>query len=347
MVSSIAAGAAPWATVLAGGESERMQPLIRSWLGYDRPKPYCAFLGDHSMLRHTLDRVRDVVPPDRTMTVINGKHRGFLDQALSGQTPGRLFEQPVDRGTAPGVFLPVTQIMEEDPEGTVLILPSDHFVFPRERFVDHIRFASLLLDQFRDHVVLLGAAPDGPENDQGWIVPGQRKQAWASHPFVPAPFEVASFQETAPRNGTRALDHRGCLWNTMITVARVSTLWRLGWEHLPEMMRRFESLRQVVRAVREGRVTRTHQESALDHVYTHLEAADFSRHLLERSASSVLALPMDGVHWSDWGMPERVTSTLARIGRRPAFTASIAAGETCMCPLCRTRPGAPSPHHEQ
>ncbi len=130
MVSSIAAGAAPWATVLAGGESERMQPLIRSWLGYDRPKPYCAFLGDHSMLRHTLDRVRDVVPPDRTMTVINGKHRGFLDQALSGQTPGRLFEQPVDRGTAPGVFLPVTQIMEEDPEATVLILPSDHFVFP-------------------------------------------------------------------------------------------------------------------------------------------------------------------------------------------------------------------------
>jgi len=323
MVRSIGA---PWATVLAGGESERMQPLIRSWLGYDRPKQYCAFLGDRSMLRHTLDRVREVVPPEQTMTVINGGHRWFLDQALSGLTPGRLFEQPVDRGTAPGVFLPATEIMEEDPEATVLVLPSDHFIHPAERFVHHLRFASLLLDQFRDHVVVLGAAPDGPESDYGWIVPGPRKQAWVSHPFVPAPLEVASFQENPPRNGTRALDRKGCLWNTMITVARVRTLWRLGWEHLPVMMRRFETLRQVVRAVREGRVAHTHQESALDHVYAHLEAADFSRHLLAHSSGSILALPMDGVHWSDWGMPERVASTLARIGRQPAFPTAISTG---------------------
>ena len=344
MIRSIAA---PWATVLAGGECEHMRPLIRSWLGYDKPKQYCAFLGERSMLRHTLDRVRDVVPPDRTMTVINGTHRGFLEQALGGQTPGRLFEQPVNRGTAPGVFLPATQIMEEDPEATVLILPSDHFIHPAERFVQYLRFASLLLEQFRDHVVLLGAAPDGPESDYGWIVPGRPKQAWVSHPFVPAPLEVASFQESRPRNGARRLDSGGWLWNTMITVARVRTLWRLGWEHLPGMMRRFETLRQVVRAVREGRVARRHEELALGHVYAHLEEADFSRHLLARSAGSVLALPMDGVHWSDWGMPERVTSTLARIGKRPAFTTSVAAGETCICPLCRTRPVVPSPHDDR
>jgi len=116
MASSTLMDAAPWATVLAGGEGTCMQPLIRSWLGQDRPKQYCSFLGSRSMLFHTLDRVRELVPREKTMTVIAGDHRRFLlEEAFGGQTLGRLFEQPVNRGTAPGVFLPVTQIMEEDP----------------------------------------------------------------------------------------------------------------------------------------------------------------------------------------------------------------------------------------
>jgi hypothetical protein len=92
------------------------------------------------------------------------------------------------------------------------------------------------------------------------------------------------------------------------------------------MMRRFETLRQVMRAVREGRMPHEHQALAVEHVYAHLEPADFSRHLLERSTDSQLALAMDGVDWSDWGRPERVVGTLARIGKRPAFLGTAAAG---------------------
>ena len=324
MARLTAARSAPWATVLAGGEGTRMQPLIRNWLGHDRPKQYCTFVGARSMLQHTLDRVRDLVPREKTLTVIGGNHRSFLEQALGAQAPGRVIEQPVSRGTAPGVFLPASQIMEEDPEATVLILPSDHFIHPTERFVHHIRFASLLVDQFKDYLVLLGAAPDGPETDYGWIVPGQRRRAWASHRFVPDPSEVACFHEKPTKKEAMRLHASGGLWNTMIAVVRVRTLWRLGWQHLPDMMRRFETLRQVIRAVREERMPREHQALAVEHVYAHLEPADFSRQLLERSADSLLALAMNGVDWSDWGRPERLVGTLARIGKRPAFPSAPA-----------------------
>ena len=34
---------ARWGILLAGGEGTRMRPLIRSWLGENRPKQYCTF----------------------------------------------------------------------------------------------------------------------------------------------------------------------------------------------------------------------------------------------------------------------------------------------------------------
>lgn len=253
MASSTTASTAPWAMVLAGGEGTRIRPLIRDWLGHDRPKQYCTFVGDRSLLQHTLDRVRDVAPKEQALTVIGAHHRCFLQQALSDAAPGGFIAQPVNRGTAPEVFLPATRIMEEDPEATVLILPSDHFIRPTARFLDHLRVAIRLVAELRDHVVLLGAVPDGPASDYGWIVPKrQPAPAPSPHRQVPVPRPVASFHRKPSVPVATRLAQRDGLWNTMITVVRVRTLWRLGWQHLPAMMGRFETLRQVVRAVREG-----------------------------------------------------------------------------------------------
>lgn len=45
-----------WSIILAGGNGERLRPMVQSWLGQPRPKQYCTFLGTRSMLEHTLDR---------------------------------------------------------------------------------------------------------------------------------------------------------------------------------------------------------------------------------------------------------------------------------------------------
>ena len=59
-----------WAIVLAGGEGERLRPQIKGWLGYHCPKQYCTFVGRRSMLQHTLDRAKQLVPADRIITVM-------------------------------------------------------------------------------------------------------------------------------------------------------------------------------------------------------------------------------------------------------------------------------------
>jgi mannose-1-phosphate guanylyltransferase len=41
-----------WSLVLAGGSGERLKPMIQKWLGRDRPKQYCVFVGTRSMFEH-------------------------------------------------------------------------------------------------------------------------------------------------------------------------------------------------------------------------------------------------------------------------------------------------------
>src|SRR4030095_7996087 len=55
-----------WRLVLAGGDGLRLRPRVRQLFGHERPKQYVPLLGPDSLLRQTLNRVRRVVPPERT-----------------------------------------------------------------------------------------------------------------------------------------------------------------------------------------------------------------------------------------------------------------------------------------
>ena len=56
-----------------------------------------------------------------------------------------------------------------------------------------------------------------------------------------------------------------------------------------------------------------------DQAYALMRSSNFSRDVLARGASSLTVLPVYGVLWSDWGMPDRVVRTLRRIGASPPW----------------------------
>jgi mannose-1-phosphate guanylyltransferase len=301
-----------WVVVLAGGEGNRMRPAIETWLGCHRPKQYCTFTGSRSMLQHTLDRASALAAPDRTVTVLGPGHRRFLEEAADVEQCGLVLEQPRNLGTAPGALLPLACILERDPEAIAVLMPSDHFVRPEGVFVRRVRQAVELAARETDALVLVGAVPDAPETDYGWIVPGSRR--------VGVGRAVDAFREKPPAGEAAQLLATGALWNTMVVVARAATLWSLAWQHLPALMPRFHQLRQTMHVARHGLVGREHERLALEHIYHLMPAADLSRGLLRPAAGCSLVLTLDDVEWSDWGRPERVADTLHRLDKRPAFT---------------------------
>jgi len=301
---------ARWAIVLAGGKGARMQSFVKRWLGHARPKQYCAFTGVRSMIEHTLERAAAIAGSWRVVSIIAPEHKGFLQKPRPMRVPGCVIEQPEPRDTGPGVFLPLARVLAQDPDAVVVLMPSDHFIFPHERFLALLEEAFLLAERLPDDLVLMAARPDSAETDYGWIIPG-----------APVPesraFRVSLFREKPGAEDAALLREQGGVWNTMIIVARASAIWNLGRRHQPAMVRSFDSLM--------GRIGLPEQSAAVAEAYREMATLNFSRDILEHAAERTVVLPMDGVRWCDWGRPARVRETLGQVGKPPSFPIELAA----------------------
>ena len=297
-----------WSVILAGGEGERMRPLIERWLGSHKPKQFCTFVGSRSMFQHTVDRATRLTPSKRTVAVVARGHRPDALAQLKQRGVGTLVLQPENRDTAAGIFLPLTYVRARDPGATVVIYPSDHFVYPESRFLDVVRQATGVAESLSDRVLLLGVMPDRLELDYGWILPGAPVSVGALDATVQT---VRAFLEKPSAAQADVALSAGALWNTFVMVSKVSTLWALGTKYFPDILQPFERLERAIGSPREGHV--------LDAIYQSMPKKNFSSDLLQRVPDCVAVMELTGVLWSDWGKPERIVETLRRIARTPAF----------------------------
>ncbi|HVA67303.1 MAG TPA: sugar phosphate nucleotidyltransferase [Elusimicrobiota bacterium] len=175
---------------------------------------------------------------------------------------------------------------------------SDHYIAPPERFTEAVERAAELCERWTEDLVLLGSAPDGPEQDYGWIEP---VRAWTTGGGA---MRVARFVEKPGAPEAADLFGRNCLWNTMIMAAKARTLWEMGRRCLPDLMTRFDSILDAVGSPRE--------RSALVAAYRGMGSFNFSKDVLQKLPGRVLVQPMAPVEWSDLGRPERILRAMAR-----------------------------------
>ena len=300
-----------WSIILAGGHGTRLTPMIKHWLGDGPPKQYCAFTGSRSMLQHTVDRADQLSNAAHRITVIDARHREIACRQLRSRG-GRIVIQPKNCDTAPGVFLPLTYVRAQDPSATVVIYPSDHFVFPETRFVGALRHAVRAVELVKDRLVAVGIRPDRQELDYGYIRLDRRLAVYDRHEV----WTVGRFIEKPSHQITRVLNGDDLLWNTMVIVAKVEQLWKIGEKTLPSMIRLFETFQPAINTVREDRV--------LSSLYESMPIRNFSTDILEHVPHRLAAFDMRNVLWSDWGRPERIVDGLRRIGKAPLFPAELA-----------------------
>ncbi len=306
-MDDVSAGGHLWSVVLAGGDGVRTQELVRRWLGAEKPKQYCAFVGSRSMFQHTLDRAARLTPWERVVVVAARQHQDEVWPQLDGRSAGMVLLQPKNMDTAAGIFLPLTYILARDPNATVVIYPSDHFIYPEDPFlsaVDHAVWGSTLL---AGRPVLLAAKPDSLQLEYGWIQPG-RFLGWTGKLPIRA---VETFLEKPDKATARLAKAGDGLWNTMVLAAAGRELWSMGWKCVPELMSRFERLRDAIDTAEELKV--------LDDIYAGMPRRNFSSHLLECMPDRLAVMEMRDVLWSDWGHPARIADTLDKIGKQPAF----------------------------
>jgi mannose-1-phosphate guanylyltransferase len=265
------------------------------------------------MFQHTLDRADQITAPEHKVAVIGRTHQREARLQFSPAEAGKLIVQPANRDTAPGIYLALTYVRAQDPQATVVLYPSDHFVYPEGRFVEVVRSATQAVKYLKNSLFLLGVTPDRLEPDYGWIHPGPHLGSIAGHRVR----ATEAFLEKPSVEKCKTAMASGALWNTLVLAARVETLWEMGWQCFSEMMPLFERYGEAVGTSKE--------ESVLESIYEFMPARNFSSHLLERLPHRVAVMELSGVLWSDWGQPERILESLQRIGKQPAFFQAHAA----------------------
>ena len=302
-----------WSIILAGGYGLRISALVRQWLGRAIPKQYCAFVGTRSMLQHTLDRADVLGRREHQLTIIAKSHQTHARLQIADRSPETVITQPANRDTFPGVFLPLTHVYARDSEATVVIYPSDHFIYPEREFAGWIGRAVEATEEMSDRISLVGVLANSPELEYGWIAPGH--ELWRKGDYTLR--SVRNFSEKPSSANAYALWESGCLWNTMIIVAKIHTLWHLGWKYFPETMKLFEWLKCEIGTSRETGVLET--------IYEGMPTRNFSQDFLTQAIDRIAVMPMKGILWSDWGKAERITETLHKIGKQPNFPAALPA----------------------
>jgi mannose-1-phosphate guanylyltransferase len=247
------------------------------------------------MLQSTLDRLNQVNPASRTLTVIGSSHGELALPQLRGLSD-HVFCQPSSRDTGVALYVALAMIKRWTPNAVVTITPADHYIAPAALYVAQVAEAQAIAARDRDKVVILGIKPSGPDPELGYLLVGRR----AEHPRMR---HAIGFVEKPPTASAERLIADGALWNTMVTCGSVDALWHLGRTTQPSLVACLDVLVPSIG---------TNDESdAVENVYRELRPISFSRDMLERaSPSSLLTYQLEGIDWSDWGRPDRVEKVL-------------------------------------
>lgn len=285
------------AIILAGGDGTRLRPLTRRLTGDDRPKQFCALLGDETLLEQTRRRAARLIAPERTFFALTSAHAPYYAPALRDAGSQCLVVQPANRGTAPAVLYALMRVRTVAPADAVVLLPSDHYVSDDDALMARVEGALQAVRDRPDLIVLLGIEPDRPEVEYGWIEPGDLLTGpwrWPLH-------RVRSFREKPPLAQADELFRHGGLWNSFVIAANPRVLELLVCQSRPSLAEAFDPL--------EARLGTAREEAAARAAYEQLQVSDLSRDVLQRHSGRLAVLPVNGVGWNDLGDPARLLAT--------------------------------------
>jgi mannose-1-phosphate guanylyltransferase len=263
-----------YAVIMAGGKGERFWPLSTS----KTPKQVLDLIGDKSMLAMAIERIEDLIPPERVLVITSAD----LVEATCAAAPElpreNVIGEPFGRDTAAVCALASAIVRKRTGGGAFCILTADHVIKELDTFRNVLR-QGFTLAMEEDVLITIGITPTFPSTGYGYI----EHDSEAFKVLDGVDFRRAKrFMEKPDLDtATRCLEAGTFAWNSGMFIWSVKTLQAELRTHEPPLGALIDAMEPVVDT--------PEFNAALDAEYGKLEKISIDYALMEKAANIVMA----------------------------------------------------------
>ena len=223
--------------LLCGGSGTRLWPLSRK----SYPKQFSPLVGADSLFQDSARRLsgEGFAAP---VVLTNAEFRFIVTDQLAeaGVEPGAILIEPQGRNTAPAVLAAALFLEKSDPDGLMLVAPSDHVVPDAPAFRAAVMAGTAAARAGK--LVTFGITPTRPETGYGYL-----ELSRPPEPGPPAPVDLTAFVEKPDlARAEEMLAAGNYLWNAGIFLFSIKAILAAFEAHAPGLVD------PVRRAVAEG-----------------------------------------------------------------------------------------------
>ena len=298
-----------YAVVMAGGPGSRLWPESRP----SRPKPFLPLAPDgRTLIAATLERFEPLVPRDRRFVVAARAMKELFFETLPGFDSTRVLFEPASRNTALCAAWGALAVASFDPNATMIVAPSDHWIGGEEALRRVLADAARLVEEDPTRLVTLGVEPTYPAECYGYVEKGGALGGAIEG------YEVAQFREKPSRERAQAfLETKRFYWNAGIFVWKASRYLDLLKRFEPTLVKTLETLEARVHiCASEGR--RVDEDAEFIEAFAKGKSVSIDYAVLER-ASNVVLVPASSFEWNDVG----TFAELERVGATGTATSAV------------------------
>lgn len=276
---------------MAGGSGTRFWPRSK----VVKPKQYLNLFGNESLLQSTVKRF-ETFTDDRNIYIVSSKTQA---KVLEEQTPmlpkENLIYEPVGKNTLPCIGLAAMFAERENPDGIMVVSPSDHLIENVELFRDTVLTGAEIAKE-KDGIVTIGITPAYPATGYGYVKTGEditgtgRIRQFKVERFVEKPNE-----ETAKEY----LRQGGFFWNSGLFIFKISVFLKAVQQFAPDLYR---DLRKI-----QADLGTPSFEQTLDTIYRAVESISVDYGIMEHARN--IYLVEGSFDWNDLGSWESVYLT--------------------------------------
>lgn len=237
------------AVIMAGGSGTRFWPESRG----ARPKQLLRLVGERTMIQAAVDRLGHLVPTERVLIVTNAALVDEIWNQVPKLPPKALIGEPCRRDTAPCIGLAALSIVQNDPEGVMAVMPSDHVIAPDDKFQQAISLAADLVEESPQRIVTFGIRPSYPAESFGYIERGAAVDlsARGTSGTGMTAYQVRQFREKPKAELARQYLAAGSFyWNAGIFVWKAATILQALEQREPEMFAHLSAIAAAMDTLR-------------------------------------------------------------------------------------------------